>query len=309
MRAVVIGAGLSGLVCASALGREAKVRILEKSRGVGGRMATRRIDTLEGVASFDHGAQYFTARDPEFQETVADWCGAGCAAPWPAAGADAYVGAPAMNAPAKRLARNLDIAFGFEVADFVREEGRWRVRSTDGRAEEGDVLILAAPAEQAERLLRPLGHPFAAAAHAAPSEPCWTLMAAFATPLAVAVDCLRLEGALSWAARNSAKPGRSGPEAWVAQASPSWSADNLERTAEAVAGDLLEAFGAVAGALPGVLTGSAHRWRFARSSRGGPGRLWDPQLRLAVCGDWLLGPRVEAAFVSGRRAAADVLSG
>ena len=42
-----------------------------------------------------------------------------------------------------------------------------------------------------------------------------------ATPVAA---CRRrcCRGDIAWAARNSAKPGRSGPEAWVVQAGPDW---------------------------------------------------------------------------------------
>ncbi len=58
MRIAVIGAGLSGLACATAL-QEAghRVAIFEKSVGVGGRMSTRRVDTVLGGTTFDHGAQ------------------------------------------------------------------------------------------------------------------------------------------------------------------------------------------------------------------------------------------------------------
>ena len=57
----IVGAGLSGVTCAASLHEQGiSVRVFEKSRGIGGRMATRR--TPAGL-HFDHGAQYFTARD------------------------------------------------------------------------------------------------------------------------------------------------------------------------------------------------------------------------------------------------------
>ena len=75
----VVGAGIAGLSCARAL-TEAGVRVtvLDKSRGPAGRMSTRRGD---GWAC-DHGAQYFTARDPRFQAEVTRWLAAGVAARW-----------------------------------------------------------------------------------------------------------------------------------------------------------------------------------------------------------------------------------
>ena len=78
-RVAIIGAGMAGLAAARLL-REAgaSCTIFDKSRGLGGRMATRRT----GDFSFDHGAQYFTARGPRFRALVDDWSAAGHAAGW-----------------------------------------------------------------------------------------------------------------------------------------------------------------------------------------------------------------------------------
>ena len=77
-RIAVIGAGIAGVAGARALADAGhQVRVFEKSRSPGGRMATRR--TVHG--SFDHGAQYFTVRDPGFQCTVQAWVAGGIAAP------------------------------------------------------------------------------------------------------------------------------------------------------------------------------------------------------------------------------------
>ncbi len=67
---IVIGAGLSGLLAAGKLNASGyRVIVLDKGRGVGGRLATRRMDG----AVFDHGAQYFTVQDPGFDAIVQDW--------------------------------------------------------------------------------------------------------------------------------------------------------------------------------------------------------------------------------------------
>ena len=125
-------------------------------------------------------------------------------------------------------------------------------------------------------------------------------MAAFAEPLPIAADLLRDAGPIAWAARNSAKPGRQGPEAWVIQASGAWSAARLEDDADRVLPDLLALFAQEAGiALPGPVAATAHRWRFAMSSGSDLGALWNPALALGACGDWLNGPRVECAWLSG----------
>ena len=96
MRIAIVGAGIAGLSCAHALQADGNtVTVFDKGRGPGGRMATRRVDTALGTIAFDHGAQYFTARDPAFVQTVVRWSEESVAARWPAAGDDAWVGTPA----------------------------------------------------------------------------------------------------------------------------------------------------------------------------------------------------------------------
>ena len=71
MRIIVIGAGISGCSCAHKLSHAGhRVTVVEKGRGVGGRMATRRMDG----ARIDHGAQFYTARDIRLQALNNQWC-------------------------------------------------------------------------------------------------------------------------------------------------------------------------------------------------------------------------------------------
>ncbi len=301
MRIAVIGAGLAGLACATRLaGAGHAVALFDKGRGPGGRMATRRMATPAGEASFDHGAQYFTVRDARFGAAVADWQARGLAAPWPAAGPQAWVGTPAMNAPVKHLASRLDVQWSAQVEALSGGAGRWRLHGTGIGDAVFDAAIIAVPAEQAAPLLAPWDAAMAARATATASLPCWTAMAAFADAVPGAPDCLRERGIVGWAARNSAKPGRGGPESWVIQATPDWSRAHLEEAADAVLRLLLAAFADVPGVpLPDLLAATAHRWRYAASGASGEGHLWNPALGLGACGDWLLGPRVECAFLSG----------
>jgi len=69
---------------------------------------------------------------------------------------------------------------------------------------------------------------------------------------------------------------------------------------------LMAALAARLGPMPAPLAVAAHRWRYAQSVGTGDGALWRPQARLGVCGDWLLGPRVEAAWTSGDMLAATI---
>ena len=310
-RIAIVGAGMAGLACAEALREQGlAASLFDKGRKPGGRMSSRSGDSPAGPVGFDHGAQYMTGRDPAFVARLAAWREAGIVAPWPAAGADAWVGVPAMNAPLVALARDLPVRWETRVDALVREEAGWRLRG-DGLDEGGFSAVLTAiPAEQTGPLLADHAPALAEVARGTPSAPCWTAMAAFPERLDVAGDVLRTDGAIGWAARNSAKPGRPATEAWVIQAGPDWSRAHLEEEADAVAQALLAAFFAAAGlapVAPALL--KAHRWRYARSGAARREVLWDPRARLGACGDWLTGPRVENAWLSGRRLAEAVRTG
>ena len=264
-------------------------------------MSTRRVETPLGTVSFDHGAQYFTARGDGFRAEVARWAAEGLAAPWPAAGPEAWVGIPSMNTPVKALAEGRSIAWSTVVEALSRDGDAWQLKTPEGLSGPFDTVVLALPAEQAAALLSGWDADLAARAAASQTAPCWTVMAAFGERLPVAADTLGEDGVLGWAARNSAKPGRGGPEAWVLQASPDWSRHHLEDPAEAVGQALLAAFAERIGApLPEPMVLQVHRWRYARSSAGSDLALWSGGAQLGCCGDWLAGPRIECAWDSGQ---------
>ncbi|MCQ8279274.1 FAD-dependent oxidoreductase [Acetobacteraceae bacterium KSS8] len=309
MRVAIIGAGIAGLSCAGALRRAGHLPVLfEKSRGVGGRVSTRRAGSDGASFGFDHGAQYMTARDPAFRALMRQWEAAGLAAPWPDAGEDAWVGVPGMNAPMRALAENLDVRRDHRVTTIARAPSAWRVIVEDGAEETAEAVIVAAPSEQAPPLLAGIAPDWSALAADTVSDPCWTVMAAFETRVPVEANTLSKRAPIIWAARNSSKPGRQGPEAWVIQADPDWSRRHLEEQPDVVAPSLLSAFSeTIRDRLPATTSLAAHRWRYAKSGRAERTALWDADRRLGVCGDWLVAPRVEGAFLSGTALAASIL--
>jgi hypothetical protein len=310
MNIAIIGAGLAGLSAAGALAEAGHaVQLFDKARGPGGRMSTRRIDTPPGTAYFDHGAQYFTVRDAAFADEVRRWEAAGTAARWPAAGDGAWVGTPGMNAIIKALAAHHDVRWNCRIESLTRETDGWRVVHAEGTFA-ADAVLVAVPAEQVADLVGAHMPQWAALANATRSQPCWTVMAAYGSRLDIAADGLRTGGAIGWAARNSAKPGRTGPESWVIQGSADWSAEHLEDDADSVIAALLAEFAIVGGIdLPEPLAVQAHRWRYALSGAAGETAVWNTDARLGLCGDWLIGPRIESAWASGQALAALISAG
>ncbi len=305
MCVAIIGAGIAGLSCASALSDHGyDVVLLDKGRGPGGRLSSCQLDCEDGPAVFDHGAQYFTARDPRFQRVVAGWANRGVAAQWPVAGLDAWVGFPRMDAIVQDLASHQAVEFEYLAKGIFRVENSWWVTGDRGVRGPFQAVILATPAEQAAPILSLHDFGLARAAIGARSQPCWSIMFAFAARVPISQDIVRDFGPIAWAARNSAKPARGSPECWVIQANATWSAGHQKLEPGKVRDVLEAAFRTAVGApLPDLLCGSAHRWRYALASGTGDGALWNSVNSLGVCGDWLIGPRVECAWLSGQKLA------
>ncbi len=308
MEFAIIGAGMSGLTCAQRLTAAGHgVRLFDKGRGPGGRMSARRAEVDGETLHFDHGAQFFTAHDQRFLRQVEEWEADGVVARWPEAGSDAWVGTPAMNAPIKAMAAKADVQFGVRIEGIRAVGTGWRLVGPDAPRDLFDAVISAVPAEQVAPLLATDAPDIAALAQATVSDPCWTLMVAFDAQPNLP-DTLRTEGAIGWMARNASKPGRGPAECWVVQGSPAWSREYLECDKGEVAERLLGALGRKAGGeLPRVRHVDAHRWRYALCGEAGEGALWDADTRIGACGDWLRGPRVENAFLSGLELAQKVL--
>ena len=171
-----------------------------------------------------------------------------------------------------------------------------------------DILVLAIPSGQAVTLLAQHDFGMAREAMLARFQPCWTAIFAFDAPLPTDASHLRDGDVIGWASRETNKPGRTGLERWVVQASASWSADCLEEPADEVAEALLTAL-AKELRLPPLqpIAQSTHRWRFAMSTGLGTGSLWNSHICLGVCGDWLLGPRIECGWLSGRHLSGKIL--
>ncbi|WP_019626109.1 NAD(P)/FAD-dependent oxidoreductase [Thioalkalivibrio sp. ALJT] len=307
-RIAIIGAGIAGLAAARDLStRGYTCTVFEKSRGLGGRMATRHAGPLR----FDHGAQYFTARGPSLQTRVRTWQALGTVAAW---APGRLVGCPDMTAPAHALARGLTIHYECRITQLLSTAEGWRLQAdpaTCARPAELEgvfaAVLLAIPAPQAAALANTaeVGLPELEHVRYAPTV---TLMAAFDHPLTGIADTLQPAcSPLAWIARNHSKPERPAqPETLVAHAGAEWSRAHIEADPETLAEPLVEALRPyVGGAEP--IHRQVHRWLYARVEQAaGQPCLWHAERRLGACGDWALGARVEAAFDSGEALAAAV---
>lgn len=321
---VVIGAGAAGL---SAAGRLAAagvgVTVLDKGRGVGGRLATRRI----GAARLDHGAQFFTSRSEEFTGLTRAWLGRGVAREWcrgfrqPADGHPRFVGASGMTDLAKDLASGLDVRTSTRVESVsAAPDGRWVATLEGGRTLVGaggdplraDAVISTAPVPQTLEMLGPAVTDTRArrALGAISYEPTLAGLLVLAEPSALPhPGGVQLDrGAVTWIGDNQAK-GISPVPAVTVHAAGRGATDSWDGPEEAILASLEAAARPLIGPAP-VLERQLARWRYATPSVSHDARCLvavDGGRPLVCAGDAFGEAKVEGAVRSGWAAAEAVL--
>lgn len=314
---VIIGAGISGLAAAQALRQQGVSSILlEKSRGVGGRLATRRIAVADRTGVADHGAQFFTVRDTTFATQVSRWRSEAAVDVWYDPDELRYCGRGGMTAPAKSLARSLDVRLGTRAQAVQARDDGWTVICEDGFRIEGDALLLTAPVPQSLALLDAGAVQLPPAAHSALSaieyEPCAAAMLVLDGPSRIPPPGVLagedLDPRLLWIADNQQKGVSPDAVTLTLHASPAFTLERWDESAEDLAREMISAAGDRLGAA--VLAAQVHRWRYARPTRAYPVPSLDPTLSppLAFAGDAFAGARVEDAYRSGLSAAEKLLA-
>jgi len=298
---LVIGAGMTGISCARQLHAAGlDVVVLDKGRGIGGRMATRRADINGQTIRFDHGAQYLTARDAGFQQALNEISDS--AVLWADAGKPgAYAGVPGMSSIPKALAEGLTIHQSERVEKLELKGNCW-LATTEGESWKAKRVVMTVPFPQVAPIIGE-DHPLSAKLTGLEFAPCMTLMAAF-KPQVELDKATRLNAAsdLSWIAYNSGKPGREDAiDAWLAQASVEWSAARVNQDKAKSEQEMQLLLCEALSLDPADMLHSAfHSWLYARivNPLGVP-YLVDETQSLYLGGDWCLGARVESAWQSG----------
>jgi renalase len=299
---VIIGAGISGLVMAQKLvAAGATVVVLEKSRGVGGRMATKRV----GGAVFDQGAQFFTVRDAAFAGLVQEWRERGLVNSWPDSSHRRLVGAPGMTAVPKALAEGLEILREHKVTAARRHEcGCWELDVEGQGIVRAERVLFACPVPQALAMLKVgevvLPEKTAEDLGALQYHPCLALLVTLVGPSAVPADGVAFtEGPVRWIADNVKKGVvQNAPGAVTIHAAAEFAEANYGMPEAEVAAKLLPEVEAMLGAA--VTATTLHRWKFSEpKTTHAECCVWLPELKLGFAGDAFGGAKVEGAVLSG----------
>lgn len=338
-RVAVIGAGLTGLTCARALGEMGcTVTVFDRGRRPGGRISTRRTEIGGSTACFDLGAPSFERPTGSFGIEVDRWIESGTASNWTPTEArwrggmleeisktrDMVIGLPSMDAIPDRLAEGLALESSTTVGGLARTDGSWTLAVTPWREDEReagpfDSIVLAMAAPQSARLLAGPAPDLACSLEPVRMSTTWVAILEIDDDGAGLPDVLHTPEApiLAKLIKESGRPGRAltpGRTRWVIHADDTWSGEQFDTERVKIAAILerqaCELLGTITGRSIRV-TGStvAHRWGLARSTETLEDRcLCDRELRLAVCGDGIGGSDIEACHLGGLAAAGCVES-
>ncbi len=312
---LIVGGGLAGLMAARTLLHGGhKVILLDKGRGVGGRLATRRVGN--GVA--DHGAQFFTMRDPEFKTLVDGWVKHDIAYVWsmgwsdgsladtPRDGHPRYAVSGGMNALAKLLSQGLDCRLDTQVTALRKGNDEWVVETSTGSSYRAHAVLMTAPVPQTLALLRAgsvvLPEDAASALEAITYDPClcglFRIDGDVYLPEPGALQ--RPYAEIAWIADNHRKGISPNARILTLHASPSYSRAHYDDSDEMLVNRFRAELASFMKTDAHILEAEIKRWRYSQPSALYPERcLVIREQNLVFAGDAFGGPRIEGAALSG----------
>jgi renalase len=315
----VIGAGIAGLTCAQQLHQAGyNTVVVDKSRGVGGRAATRRVNGIRA----DHGLRYLEANGEQVQQLIEVLRSRNILQIWYESEAKIprYVAPDGMSAIAKFLATNLEIKLNRRVESItLNTDNIWHLTfaaTTDTLT--ASSVVVAIPAPQALILLEPLGETVLRATfldrlRGVEFDACLTAIASYSTSLNLTWkdSSFPPNSDLSWIGLDSSKRINSATSVLLLHSSADFARANLETPDLNLIGQHLLSRAAAELGLPLIDAPEwfqVHRWRYAFPSRPLSEICLDSQLPqpLICCGDWCGGNLVESALVSGMAAASEI---
>ena len=298
MKIIIIGAGMAGLSAARILTQKGhEVTVLDKGRGVGGRMSTRTIEN----AKADHGAQYFSVKTTEFQTLISELQSDNITAEWHLAQREnvRYIGAKGMNAIPKKMASSLSVLVNEKVVLIENST----VKTESGNVYPFDKLVITMPIPQIIDLFQNSKMFFSendkSVLGEIKYEPCIAVVAVLKEPTKIVSGGVILENyPISWIADNFQKGITQIPTVTI-HASSAYSVRRFDDDVHEVAKDMLSSVNQYINS-ENIVSSQTHRWRFSNATKRYEAHFYQIENQdIYLAGDGFGMGNVEGAFLSG----------
>tara|TARA_B100000900_G_scaffold411131_1_gene430198 strand:+ start:503 stop:1492 length:990 start_codon:yes stop_codon:yes gene_type:complete len=319
----IIGAGLSGVTLARLIKKNFTVDIFEKSRGVGGRMSTRK----ELSFVFDHGAQYFNTKTSEFRKFIIKSCFKKTIQPWKfklaffngdklenlkvISDKDKFlVGVPNMDSIIKFLSKKCNIVLNTRIDKITKIKNKWiLVDHNKKNYGQYDWIVLTMPAEQTFSII-PKNVSFYSSIQNIKMKGCFSLMVGSETNLKLDFDAANFkEKDISWMVVNGSKPQRKENFSLLINSSFQYAKKNINTPETKILNHLLkESSNVLNYDLSNSKLIKLHKWKYVEAINHPIEDFFiDFNKQIAVCGDWCVNSRVEGAFTSAKELSSVIL--
>ncbi len=312
----IIGTGFSAATLGYFLKND--LDFYEKSRGVGGRCSTRRVDN---VGLFDHGLQYVKSENSEFKNFLSDYT------IWQGnfkifkndqlkddSNKERIINENGNNLLVKNLFKNKRVFVNKELKSLEKKIDCFQLNFKDSTQENYKTVIITAPYQQAYNLTKQFTENYFSKLNFS-MQPNLTLMVAFNKSLKLNLSAISFEDddVLGFVANENTKKKvliNKDLELWTIQSSLKYAIKNIyeyRNNKESLADEMLKNLSVklkIDIKKDYIQYSDIHGWRYAYGNKLDDANCyWNEDLRLGICGDWFSGGNAESAFINAKKLA------
>ena len=312
----IIGTGFSAATLGYFLKND--LDFYEKSRGVGGRCSTRRVDN---VGLFDHGLQYIKSENSEFKKFLSDYT------IWQGnfkifkndqlkddSNKERIINENGNNLLVKNLFKNKRVFVNKELKSLEKKNDCFQLNFKDSTQENYKTVIITAPYQQAYNLTKQFTENYFSKLNFS-MQPNLTLMVAFNKSLNLNLSAISFEDddVLGFVANENTKKKtliNKDLELWTIQSSVKYATKNIyeyRNNKENLADEMLKSLSVklkINIKKDNIQYSDIHGWRYAYGNKSDAANCyWNEDLRLGICGDWFSGGNAESAFINAKKLA------
>ena len=308
----IIGSGIAGSTIAHLLSKKHSVHILDKARGPGGRASNKKFNKN---LNFDHGVQYISPKSKEFKKFIKFLQKKKIAKIWEGNHLDftfekkefleKFIGTQGNNFISKHYTKKIKKSFKSSVTSIFYNKYFWKIKLDNDQVVMARSVIFTCPFPQLKKIagnyldkkIKNLKINM---------EPNITTMLVFKNQKTVPISSIKFnDSILTWAAfENSKKRFNSSNSLWTLQSSTKWARKTINhyKKNKKVENILISKFLSFTGfKKKNIVFKKTHGWRYSYNLYGSPFKsYWNKKLRLGLCADWFIGPKVENAWLSAR---------